>query len=304
MAVEFGGRDDLPGLPSLEMDLTDSETETDSDQGNPITEKRSLKLKPEWSFFSTKPESFAIKKQKPGPKPRKKMNSLIIPGLDEKPKRKKPGPKPKKKAEKSKIRKKPGPKPKKKMQLKKRKVGRPRMLKKRRLLIDDKNELSTKLLKKAKVKPEVPKEELESKISNGNEAGKNAKVVTSNKKLAKKARRNYSKGEGKVLMDRILTEYDLKKNDKVDIDHALIEKLALKHLKQGRTGRRVIMRRLKDRERSWKQGPSTALSALQEKTLSEWILLRHKFKMPVSIEQIALQAKKLSTKMDFVASAK
>lgn len=97
MAVEFGGRDDLPGLPSLEMDLTDSETETDSDQGNPITEKRSLKLKPEWSFFSTKPESFAIKKQKPGPKPKKKMNSLIIPGLDEKPKRKKPGPKPKKK---------------------------------------------------------------------------------------------------------------------------------------------------------------------------------------------------------------
>ena len=76
------------------------------------------------------------------------------------------------------------------------------MLKKRRLLIDDKNELSTKLLKKAKVKPEVPKEELESKISNGNEAGKNAKVVTSNKKLAKKTRRNYSNGEGKVLMDR------------------------------------------------------------------------------------------------------
>ena len=109
MAVEFGEPDDLAGLSSLLMDLTDSETETDSEQGNPNIEKRSSKLKPEWSFFATKPESFAIKKQKPGPKPKKKMNSLIIPGLD--PKRKKPGPKPKFKPEKTKELKKRGPKP-------------------------------------------------------------------------------------------------------------------------------------------------------------------------------------------------
>ena len=103
MAVEFGDPDNLAGLPSLLMDLTDSETETNYEQCNPITEKRSLKLKPAWSFFSTKPESFAIKKQKPGPKPKKKMNNLIIPGLDEKQKRRKPAPKPKFKPEKTRV---------------------------------------------------------------------------------------------------------------------------------------------------------------------------------------------------------
>ena len=47
MAVEFGDPDDLAGLPSLLMYLTDSETVTNFEQCNPIIEKRSLKLKPE-----------------------------------------------------------------------------------------------------------------------------------------------------------------------------------------------------------------------------------------------------------------